>query len=134
MAVCITALLTQAALRIPVAAYMPVVDYTTWLDTFQFWSFVWSTLGLLEYILVNFFIKRREKVQQHSIQRSSTVYTHCSFTQLGVLLMLLSGGALRCISAKMLLGPHERRRANGNLCRLQGQAQVHCSHNRRAGG
>jgi len=62
VAVCITAMLTQAALRIPVAAYMPVVDYTTWLDTFQFWSFVWSTLGLIEYILVNFMIKRREKV------------------------------------------------------------------------
>ena len=31
----VTCTLTQVALRIPVAAMLPVVDYSTWIGTFQ---------------------------------------------------------------------------------------------------
>merc|ERR1712166_1138745 len=50
----VTCTLTQVALRIPVAAMLPVVDYSTWMDTFQLYSLLLTALGIIEFVIVNF--------------------------------------------------------------------------------
>merc|ERR1712166_268226 len=49
----VTCTLTQVALRIPVSAMLPVVDYSTWIGTFQLYSLGLTALGIVEFVIVN---------------------------------------------------------------------------------
>lgn len=61
VAVCITAILTITALRIPIAAYVPVVDYDTWMSQYLSGSLAFGATMLCEYCLINYWLKKGER-------------------------------------------------------------------------
>lgn len=56
----ITICLTQAALQIPVAQFVPVNRDGTWIGTFQTTAFTFAAWAALEYIIVNYFVSRKK--------------------------------------------------------------------------
>jgi len=57
----VTVALTQAALQIPVATYVPVNHYGTWLGGFQSTAFVCAAVLICEYAIVNYYMTRKRK-------------------------------------------------------------------------
>merc|ERR1712216_518987 len=61
-ALCVTAVLTQVVLRIPIADQIPVVSYSTWIDRYVTGCLVFSMVALLEYCLVSHLIKKEDVI------------------------------------------------------------------------
>lgn len=55
----LTICLTQAALQIPVAQFVPVNRDGTWIGTFQTTAFTFAAWAALEYTIVNYFVSRK---------------------------------------------------------------------------